>query len=297
MTPKLLVILGPTASGKSDLAVEIAKLVNGEVVSADSRQVYKKLDLGTGKITKREMRGVPHHLLDVTNAKKRFSVAEYQLLATKVITAIIKRGKIPILCGGTGFYIESIVKGTVIPEVIENKSLRKKLAGKSAKELFGILSKLDPKRAEEIDAKNPVRLIRAIEIAKELGAVPRLAKESSNYEILQIGIAVDRETLLKRITARLHKRLKLGMIAESKQLHKEGLSWKRMHELGLEYRYMSEFLTNKITKSELEQEVIKGSMDYAKRQMTWWKRDKSIKWFPLEQKPKILKEVKKFLNL
>jgi len=296
MKPKLLVILGPTASGKSDLAVEIAKRFDGEVVSADSRQVYKKLDIGTGKITKREMNSVPHHLLDVANAKKRFSVAEYQHLATNAIADILKRSKIPILCGGTGFFIDSIVKGTIIPEVKENKTLRKKLSNKSAEELFTILSKLDPQRASQIDSKNSVRLIRAIEIAKELGSVPTLTTKSPNYEILQIGIAINREMLLKNITKRLYKRLKAGMVSESKKLHADGLSWRRMYELGLEYRALAKFLTNKITKSELEKTIINESMDYAKRQMTWFKRDKNIKWFSLKEKPKILNGVKKFLN-
>ena len=296
MTPKLLVILGPTSSGKSNLAVEAAKRFNGEIVSADSRQVYKKLDIGTGKITKREMHGVPHYLLDVVGAKERFSVAEYQQMATKAIEYIEKRGKLPILCGGTGFYIDSITKGIIIPEVKENKSLREELSKETANELFEILSKLDPKRATKIDPKNSVRLIRAIEIAKELGSVPKLKKQKSKYDILQLGLSIDREPLLKRVTERFEKRLKIGMIKEAENLHKKGLTWKRMNELGLEYRSLAKFLKGEITKDELKKEIVDGSMDYAKRQMTWFKRDKNIKWFPFEQKEKILKEVEKFLN-
>ena len=136
---KLIVILGQTSTGKSDFAVEIAKKVGGEIISADSRQVYKGMDLGTGKITKKEMQGVPHHLLDVANPKKVFSVSDYKLLADKKIKEILKRGKVPILCGGTGFYIDAVVNGTILPEVAPNAKLRAMLAKKSVVELFKML--------------------------------------------------------------------------------------------------------------------------------------------------------------
>lgn len=292
----LIVILGPTASGKSDLAVEIARMFDGEVVSADSRQVYKGLDLGTGKITKKEMRGVPHHLLDVANAKTRFFLPEYQNLATHAIEDIQKRGKIPILCGGTGFYIQSIVDGIVVPEVPPNEKLRKALSKKSAGELFFMLNKLDPKRVATIDAKNPVRLMRAIEIARALGSVPKLSSQPPTYNILQIGLEVDREELKEKITKRLAKRLRLGMVAEVVHLHEKGLSWKRMRELGLDYRALADLITKKTTPKEFNETMIKESMDYAKRQMVWFKRDKKIRWFKLDEKEKIVREVRKFLK-
>lgn len=274
---KIIVIVGPTASGKSDLAVEIARQTNGEVVSADSRQVYRGLNIGTGKITKREMRGVPHHLLDVCSPKKIFTVAEYQKLATKAIDDILSRGKLPIICGGTGFYIQAVVDGIVLPEVAPNAELRAKLEKKSLTDLIKILTKLDPVRAKQIDQKNPRRLIRAIEIATKIGKVPKI-KTSAKYDPTFIGIKIEEVELKKRISDRLARRIKQGMINEAKKLHDNGLSWKRMEELGLEYRFLAEHLQGKISRDEMIEQLENAIWQYAKRQMTWFKRDKRIKW-------------------
>ena len=274
---KIIVILGQTSTGKSDFAVEIAKKISGEIISADSRQVYRVMDLGTGKITKREMRGVPHHLLDVASPKKVFSVSDYKKLTDKKIKEIIKRGKVPILCGGTGFYIDAVVSGTILPEVPPNLKLRATLAKKSAEVLFKMLKKLDPARAKNIDSKNPVRLIRAIEIAKALGKVPP-RQDLGRYEVLKIGLTLPDEILKKRIYTRLLARLKKGMLKEIENLHKSGVSWKRMNELGLEYRYGALYLQGKITKKEMIEKLNIESWHYAKRQKTWFKRDKDIIW-------------------
>lgn len=292
----LIVVLGPTSSGKSDLAVLLAEKFNGEVVSADSRQIYKGLDIGSGKITKTEMRDIPHHLLDVANPKKRFSIAEYQKLATDKISEIFQRGKNPILCGGTGFYIQSIVDGIIIPEVSPNESLRKELSSKSTEELFSILQNLAPQRASEIDAKNPVRLLRAIEIAKATGEIQPLQKNTPPYHVIQIGLTVDKEDLKKNISERFEKRIRIGMIEEATQLHKNGLTWKRMRELGLEYRTLADFLTNKITKEEMRETIIKESLDYVKRQMTWFKRDERISWFTPTQKDEIFAHISRLIG-
>lgn len=293
---KLIVILGPTASGKSDLAVEIARRVGGEVVSADSRQVYRGLNIGTGKITPREMKGVPHHLLDVANPKKQFSVVLYEQLATRAIRDILRRGKIPILCGGTGFYIQSIVDKITIPEVPPNLALRKKLATKSTAQLFVQLQKLDPRRAGTIDARNPARLVRAIEIVKALGAVPHLRKNPPPYDILQIGITIEREALREKIEARLTARLKRGMLAEARHLHARGLTWKRMRELGLEYRALADFLTNKTTRTEMQKTLAQEIYQYAKRQMVWFQRDKKILWVGPAEHTKVFEAVKRFVG-
>lgn len=304
--PKIIVILGPTASGKSDLAVEIARRFNGEVVSADSRQVYRGLDIGSCKITKREMRGTPHHLLDVANPSRQFSVSEYQRLAKQAITDIIKRGKLPIICGGTGFYIQSIIDNIVLPRVPPNQTLRKKLSLKNTDELFKILTKLDPRRARKIDAKNPARLIRAIEIATTLGSVPNMEVRPPYYDILQIGIAFPLKTLEKRIKTRLEKRLRKGMIAEAEYLHQKGLSWKRMRSLGLDYRALADFLTGAISRDELKNRIVSESIHYAKRQIVWFKRDKRILWFTPKQQNMnsqgffgntLLKTIEKFLSI
>jgi len=281
---KIIVILGQTATGKSDLAVKIAQKVNGEVISADSRQVYKGLDLGTGKITKKEMEGIPHYLLDIVNVKKKFTVASYKKLADKKIKEIISRGKTPIICGGTGFYIDAVVNNTIFPEVPPNEKLRKSLNKKTTEELFKLLKNLDSRRAKNIDAKNKVRLIRAIEIAKKLGKVPSLKKKNSNYEFIKIGLYMPLELLKEKINKRLLSRIEDGMLKEIQTLHKNGLSWKRMEELGLEYRYIALYLQKKITKENMLEKLNSEIFKYAKRQMTYFKRDLEIKWFDASKK-------------
>lgn len=278
---RLIVILGPTASGKSDLAVKLAKKFNGEVISADSRQVYKGLNIGSGKITKKEMREVPHYLLDVADPKRRFTVAQFQKLAFKKIKSIQERGKTPFLVGGTGFYIQSIVDNIKIPEVKPNPKLRKGLEKKSVGQLFLILKKLDPARAKTIDSKNPRRLIRAIEIIKGTGKpILRVLQGPTlqNPKVLQIGIKRSKGKRRKLIKKRLYKRLENGMVAEVKKLHKDGLSWKRLEELGLEYRYVAQYFQEKISYEQMKERIQRESEHFAKRQMTWFKRDKRIHW-------------------
>jgi tRNA dimethylallyltransferase len=279
--PSILVILGPTASGKSDLAVALARMLNGEVISADSRQVYKGLNLGSGKITKKEMKGVPHHLLDVSDPKKRFTVNDYQKLAYQKIDDVIARGKLPIVCGGTGFYIQSIVDGIAIPNVKPDKDLRNKLNNKNTEDLYKILKELDVDRYRTIDKNNKIRIIRAIEIAKTLGKNQGIIKKTI-YDALQIGIYFKPELLRQRIEKRLQKRIKNGMIKEVINLHKKGISWKRMEELGLEYRYLALFLQKKITKEKMMEKIKVKSLQYAKRQMTWFKKDKRIWWIEVK---------------
>jgi len=289
---KLIVILGPTASGKTDLSIKLAKKFNGEIISADSRQVYKRMDIGTGKITKKEMQGVPHYLLDVASPKRRFTVVQYQKLALKAIERIYKKNKIPFLVGGTGFYIQAIVDGIVIPRVKPDWKLRKKLEKKNTKELFLMLKKLDSKRAKNIDKNNPRRLIRALEIVKELGTVPPLSLSGPRFELLMIG--VKKENLEERIKKRLLKRLKIGMVAEVNNLRKSCLSWKRLEEFGLEYRYIAQYLQKKINYEEMIEKIQKESEHFAKRQMTWFKREKRIKWVKTSQEAEKL--VKKELG-
>ncbi len=294
MNNKVIVILGPTASGKSELAINLARKFRGEIVSADSRQVYRGLDIGSGKITKKEMRSIPHYLLDVANPKRKFSVYQFQKLARKKIKEIQKKGKIPFLVGGTGFYIQSVVDGILIPSVAPNWKLRKELARKSISELFLMLKKIDPRRARSIDTKNPRRLIRAIEIVKSTGnPIPtqyrnlKAFKIWHSVDVLQIGIKKSTEELKRLIYKRLQKRIK-GIIAEVKKLHQHDLSWKRLEELGLEYRFTAQYLQQKITYQEMINSIQKESEHFAKRQMTWFKRDKRIHWI---KKPKEVKNL------
>ncbi|MEK7650333.1 MAG: tRNA (adenosine(37)-N6)-dimethylallyltransferase MiaA [Patescibacteria group bacterium] len=291
--PHFLVILGPTASGKSGLAVKLAKKFDGEIISADSRQVYRGLDIGAGKITKREMQNVPHYLLDVANPKRVFSVAQYQKLAKQKIREILARNKLPIICGGTGFYIQAVVDDLVLPEVQANLKLRESLARKNPEELFKILQKLDKTRAQNIDKNNPRRLIRAIEIAKSLGQVPNFNKnkkaENENKNIVIIGLNPPAEKLKKLIKIRLEKRLKSGLITEVRNLHEqEKLSWKRLENLGLEYKFVALFLQKKIKdKKEFTEKLNTAIWHYAKRQMTWFKRDERIRWLTEKQALKL----------
>lgn len=290
MKKKLIVILGPTASGKTDLSIKLAKKFNGKVVSADSRQVYKGMDIGTGKVTKKEMQGIPHYLLDVASPKRKFSVAQYQKLALKAINKIHKKGQVPFLVGGTGFYIQAVVDGIVIPEVKPDWKLRKKLERKNTRELFKMLKKLDPRRAKNIDKNNPRRLIRAIEIATNLGTVPPLSLKKPDFDVLMIGIKKSPTELKELIRKRLLKRLKAGMIEEVKNLKKSGISWERLEEFGLEYRYISRYLQEKLEYNEMVEKLQKEIEHYAKRQMTWFKRDKRIKWIKNYKKAEKLTE-------
>ncbi len=287
MLPKVIVILGQTATGKSNLAVKIAlrlrsgpsvKKINGEIISADSRQIYKELDVGTGKITSKEMKGVPHYLLDVVNPKYKFSVSEYKKLAEDKIKEIIARNKTPIICGGTGFYLDAITKGIIFPEVPPNYPLRKKLALASDHVLMLRLKKLDPGRAKNIDPHNKVRLIRAIEIVKALGKVPKIVKVKPLYKFIKIGLYLPPDKLKKRIEKRVKKMFEDGLLKEIKKLKRDGVSDKRLRELGFEYY------------KPTPEKVIRETFKYAKRQMMWFKRDKEIKWLDAS-KPNLLIKV------
>ena len=268
---KLVVILGPTASGKSDLAIALARKFKGEIISADSRQVYRGMDIGTGKVTKREQRLVPHHLLDVASPKKNYTVHHFQRDARKAIRTIQQRGKLPILCGGTGFWIEAVLSDMALPQVKPDARLRVKLARLTAAQLYMRLKKLDSVRARSIDRHNSVRLIRALEIVMTTRKpVPPLIG-TSHYNALIIGIRVPKKTLQKRIDTRLTKRLKQGMVAEVKRLLTQGVPAKRLIDLGLEYRYVTRCLQGKISRAEMQAELAQAIKKYAKRQMTWFR--------------------------
>jgi tRNA dimethylallyltransferase len=289
--PRVIVILGQTATGKSDLAVKIAKKVSGEIISADSRQVYKGLDIGTGKITAKEMHGISHYLLDVANPNRparrggKFTVAQYKKLAEQKIEEIVARGKIPIICGGTGFYLDAVTKGTIFPEVPPNEKIRKILYRKSAIALFRYLEKLDPKRAKNIKEKNEqnnkVRLIRAIEIAKALGRVPLRAEASPPYKFIKIGLYLPAPILKRKVEKRVQKMFQMGLLREIKKLKSRGISEKRLKELGFEYYHPT------------KERVIIETLKYAKRQMTWFRRDPEIIWFDASKKDLLKKILKR----
>lgn len=281
MNKTVYVVVGPTAVGKSDYAVQLAKKINGEIISADSRQVYVGLDIGSGKITKDEMQGIPHFMLDAANPKKVFSAWDFAVLAGKNIEDIFSRKKTPIVVGGTGFYIDALVGENILPEVKADPELRKELSHFSKEQMFEKLKSLDPEFAKTIDSNNPVRLIRAIEIATTLGNIPQLQKRNLPFEVKWIGLNMSREKLKENINKRLQKRIENGMLEEVENLHKEKLSWNRLYELGLEYRYCAMFLQGKISKEEMIETLQNKIYQYAMRQLTWFKRNEKIEWIDL----------------
>lgn len=274
-TNRMVVILGQTATGKSDLAVILALRlrsgqakkfgINGaEIISADSRQVYRGLNLGTGKITKKEMRGVPHHLLDVASPSRRFNAAQYKKLGQAAIKKIQSKDKLPIICGGTGFYIRALIDDLQIPSVKPNLKLRTQLEKKTPDELFKELKKLDPRRAKNIDRHNPRRLIRALEIVYQTGQpIPKL-KLKPQPNVLFLGLQKPRSELARRIKIRLEKRLKQGMIGEVKKLRAQGLSWKKLEDFGLEYRWLARYLQNKIEPSTQAKNLSYGKINLSR---------------------------------
>ena len=278
---KLLVICGPTATGKTQFAIKLAKKFNGEIISADSRQVYIGMDIATGK--DRRMYGdVPVHMIDVVDPRENFSVAQYSVLANKAIEDIWNSGKLPILVGGTGLYIKAIVDGIETSIVPPDEKLRKDYANKGASELFHILNKINPQKANsmnESDRKNPRRLIRAIEISnwKEEGK-----DENRKIDVIMIGLTAPREILYQLIDARVDKRMSEGMVGEVDQLLGNGVSHKRMQSFGLEYRLIDNYLTGKITEDILVETLKYKIHDFARRQLTWFKKDKRINWSNIE---------------
>lgn len=276
----VIAIVGPTASGKSKLAVELAQVIKGEIISADSRQVYRGLDIGTGKITKREMLGIPHHMLNVASPAEQFSVAQYVPMAEDAIRDVVVRSHVPIVCGGTGQYLDALLRGSQVPEVPPQQELRAKLEPMSAEELFVMLKQLDPVRAESIDPNNRRRLIRAIEIVKFTGKpVPTIAPATkAPFDVLWLGVEADPQELRGRIRQRLDERINLGLVREVTLLHERGMSWDRMEELGLEYRYTARHLQGKLIREDYVKQLTDAICQYARRQRTWWRRHPDIVW-------------------
>lgn len=281
---KLVAIVGANASGKSGLGISLAKEFNGEVISADSRQVYKGMDIGSGKITQKEQGEVPHHLLDVASPKRRFTVSQYQKLAYKAMENIHKKGSVPFLVGGSPFYVYAVCDGFVVPEVKPNSAMRQELEKQSAQELYKKLQVLDPTRAANIEAQNKRRLIRALEIVLTTGKpVPLPHSVPLPYPVLFLGIRHKEEVLFERIHKRLIQRLKQGMVVEIERLHQEGVSWKRLEELGLEYRWVARFLQGKISKEAMLKSLEQDIRNFAKRQTRWFGKDKRIHWVSSSQ--------------
>lgn len=277
---KLLVILGPTATGKTDLGLILAKKFNGEIVSCDSRQVYRGLDIGTGKYPSQKSKVKSKiWMYDVADPRKQYSVFNYVKDANKVIDEIIKRKKLPIVVGGTGLYLKALLEGLTNLSIPVNKKLRNSLSKLSLKQLQNKLQKLLPKKWQDLnqsDRQNPRRLIRAIEL---VGLKPNFAK-TQNFDALKIGLTAPRDVLYKRADRKVLARIKQGMIEETIKLHKKGLSFKRMRQLGLEYGVLADYLDGKIKDTNELIKIMQGKIHgYIRRQLTWFAKEKDVHWF------------------
>ncbi|MDD6143243.1 MAG: tRNA (adenosine(37)-N6)-dimethylallyltransferase MiaA [bacterium] len=281
MLPKLIVVEGTTASGKSDFGVELALRYGGEIISADSRQVFRGLDLGSGKITPEETKGVPHHLIDVCDAGSFFSMADFQKLAYKAIDDVIARGKLPFLVGGTGLYVASVADGYVMSDRMPDLAYRAELEKLSTEELYAKLRSLVPDT--DVDPRNRNRVMRILEKIHD-GDDVTPAKQA-RYETLRLGVTWDRAVVRQRIDERLDRRIEMGMIEEVKGLLDAGVSEEYMIKLGLEYKFVTQYLRGDYTLEEMKGLLATAIKQFAKRQMIWFRRDASIQWLDMTNDP------------
>ena len=289
---KLITVVGTTASGKSDLAIFLAQKLNGEVISCDSRQVYKGLDLGTGKVTKDEQKLCPHHLLDVINPNQKFSVAEFQKLAYKAINDVLARGKTAILAGGTGLYSRAVCEGYNLSEESEDEHLREQINQMPLEEMVSELVSLGESVPEGL---SPRHISRRLEKARK-GVSQN--QNSPRYKVLQLVLVPDRELLYERIKIRLDKRLEAGMIEEVKNLKLAGATNEFLEGLGLEYRYINRYLNGEYTFEDFYEELFKQIRHFAKRQVTWFKKEQNAVWldFNGDYQSQALELCKSFLS-
>jgi tRNA dimethylallyltransferase len=269
ITFDLLVVLGPTASGKTRLGVQLARALGGEVISADSRQVYRGMDIGTGKDLA-EYGDIPHHLIDIVNPGDEFSLFQFQRLFFEVFAAVRERGNLPVLAGGTGMYLHSVLQGNLLVETPQNTHLRRELADLSMASLSERLKGSPSRLHNTTDLLERERLVRAIEIAEYgRGREPEPVPE---IKPIILGIRWEREALRRRITARLRERLEQGMIGEVERLHQQGVPWETLEFYGLEYRFIARHLKGELNRNDMLQKLGSAIHDLAKRQETWFRR-------------------------
>lgn len=299
MQNKILVVCGPTATGKSSLGILLAKKFYGEIISADSRQVYKKMDIGTGKEFSDDVKIWGYDLVD---PRDEFSVSQFAKFAKNKIIDIQKKGKLPIIVGGTGFYIKAITDGIETIDIPQNKNLRANFEDKNADELFETLSNIDPLKSASMnfsDKNNPRRLVRAIEIAQYQIDHPKTDKKTiGGNEFIQIGLTASGEILASRIDRRVKKRVEMGMKKEIKKLLDSGVDWSMQSMQALGYKQYRDYFEGGVPEEVVMDEWSREEIKYAKRQMTWFKKEKRIKWFdvaaPLSDIISICQEKLKF---
>lgn len=290
MKPKVIVIVGPTASGKSDCAIELAKRIDGEIVSADSMQIYREMNIGTAKVTTEEMSGVKHYMINIVNPDEDFNVAMYKKMAEEALEEIVSKGKTPIIVGGTGLYINTLVNGIEFSEIDKDEEYRKELENRVSAEgidsIYEELRSVDPEAANIIDKNNVRRVIRALEIYKVTGKTKtELDKESikeTKFDFLMYGIKTDREELYNRINKRIDYMMEQGLVSEVEELNKKYKLSKTALQ-GLGYKEVIEYINKNCNYDEMIEKLKMETRRYAKRQITWFKRDKRITWVPKER--------------
>lgn len=282
----LLVIVGPTAVGKTALALDLARRFGGEIVSADSRQIYRGMDIGTAKPTREEQSLAPHHLMDIVAPDEPYTLAQFQADAYAAIDGILARGKLPLLVGGTGLYVRAVVEGLRIPRVPPNKELRAQLARQDRQALFERLRELDPEAAARIDPRNVRRTIRALEVCLTTGErFSELGRASPPpYRITQIGLTMSRLELYARIDARVDRMMEQGLVAEVEALVKRGYSWNLPSMSGLGYREIGAYLRGEVLFDEAVANIKRDTRDFVRRQYAWFRvKDERIQWFDVTE--------------
>lgn len=286
----LIILTGPTAVGKTALSIRLAKAIGGEIISADSMQVYRRMDIGSAKITKEEMMGVPHHLIDVLEPDEEFNVTVFQKLAKAAVEEIYSRGNIPIVAGGTGFYIQALLNDIDFTENGEDTSIRDELEAlakeKGADYLHGMLLAIDPESAKQIHANNIKRVIRAIEYYRQTGERisehnKREREKESPYDFLYYVVNTDRDILYQRIDQRVDEMMKQGLVQEVKELKDSGCTRNMVSMQGLGYKEILDYLQGECTLSEAVYLLKRDTRHFAKRQITWFKRERDVKWLNL----------------
>ncbi len=301
----LIVIFGPTASGKSDLAVKVAKNVNGEIITADSMQVYKGMDIGTAKPTIEEMQGIAHYMIDVAEPTENYSLARYVKEAETVIQNVWKNGKIPILAGGTGLYIDTLINGTVLSETKNDEQYRENLYALAQQNgndyVYNLLKEVDEKSAQNIHPNNLKRVIRALEFFKTTGVkqsehIEKGKTTESKYQIFKFGISTDREALYERINKRVDKMFEKGLVTEVEELLKKGVDQRYTSMQAIGYKEVLTYLNGSLSYIEMTELLKKATRNYAKRQITWFKREQNTTWVDISDK-KIIEIFKKTMEL